>query len=70
MKSETGTVTVNTTEIKKIISNYYNRLGNQQELDRYLNKTEAQRQIKNLNRAITKTEPDSVPKTLPRKVKD
>lgn len=27
MKSETGTVTVNTTEIKKIISNYYKQIG-------------------------------------------
>uniref|UniRef100_A0A5F9C5D9 RNA-directed DNA polymerase n=1 Tax=Oryctolagus cuniculus TaxID=9986 RepID=A0A5F9C5D9_RABIT len=76
IRDEKGNVTTDTTEIKRIIRNYYKDLyaskqGNLSEMDRFLDTCNLpklnQEDIENLNRPITETEIETVIKALPTK---
>uniref|UniRef100_A0A5F9DD41 RNA-directed DNA polymerase n=1 Tax=Oryctolagus cuniculus TaxID=9986 RepID=A0A5F9DD41_RABIT len=76
IRNEKGNVTTDTTEIKRIIRNYYKDLyaskqGNLSEMDRFLDTCNLpklnQEDIENLNRPITETEIETVIKALPTK---
>uniref|UniRef100_A0A5F9DS78 RNA-directed DNA polymerase n=1 Tax=Oryctolagus cuniculus TaxID=9986 RepID=A0A5F9DS78_RABIT len=76
IRDEKGNITTDTTEIKRIIRNYYQDLyaskqGNLSEMDRFLDTCNLpklnQEDIENLNRPITGTEIETVIKTLPTK---
>uniref|UniRef100_A0A5F9C4Y6 RNA-directed DNA polymerase n=1 Tax=Oryctolagus cuniculus TaxID=9986 RepID=A0A5F9C4Y6_RABIT len=76
IRDEKGNVTTDTTEIKRIIRNYYKDLyaskqENLSEMDRFLDTCNLpklnQEDIENLNRPITETEIETVIKALPTK---
>uniref|UniRef100_A0A5F9CQH3 RNA-directed DNA polymerase n=1 Tax=Oryctolagus cuniculus TaxID=9986 RepID=A0A5F9CQH3_RABIT len=76
IRDEKGNVTTDTTEIKKIIRNYYKDLyaskqENLSEMDRFLDTCNLPKlnheDIENLNRPITETEIETVIKALPTK---
>uniref|UniRef100_A0A5F9CME4 RNA-directed DNA polymerase n=1 Tax=Oryctolagus cuniculus TaxID=9986 RepID=A0A5F9CME4_RABIT len=76
IRDEKGNVTTDTTEIKRIIRNYYKDLyaskqGNLSEMDRFLDTCNLPKlnheDIENLNRPITETEIETVIKALPTK---
>ena len=75
IKNERGNITTNTTEIKKIIREYYeqlyaNKMGNLEEMDKFLETYTLpklkQEEIENLNRPITSKEIELVIKNLPK----
>ena len=75
IKNERGEITTNTTEIKTIITEYYeqlyaNKIGNLEEMDKFLNRYTPpklkQEEIENLNRPITSKEIKLVIKNLPK----
>ena len=72
--NEKGEVTTDTAEIQRIMRDYYkqpyaNKMHNQEEVDRFLEKHNLlrlnQEEIENINRPITSTEIESVIKNLP-----
>uniref|UniRef100_A0A5F9DL16 RNA-directed DNA polymerase n=1 Tax=Oryctolagus cuniculus TaxID=9986 RepID=A0A5F9DL16_RABIT len=76
IKDSNGNVTTDTTEIERIIRNYYkemyaNKLGNLEEMYRFLDKYNhpklSREDIENLNRPITMEEIESVINALPKK---
>ena len=74
IKNERGEITINTTEIKTIIREYYeqlyaNKMGNLEEMDKFLETYTLpklkQEETENLNRPITSKEIALVIKNLP-----
>ena len=74
IRNEKGEVTTDTTEIQRIMRDYYkelyaNKMDNLEETDKYLEKHNLlrlnQEEIENINRHITSTEIDTVFKNLP-----
>ena len=75
IRNEKGEVTTNTTEIQRIMREYYkqlygNKMYNLEEMDKFLEKSNLQRltqeEIENINRPITSTEIETVIKNLPK----
>ena len=71
---EKGEVTTDTSEIQRIMRDYYkqlyaNKMDNLEEMDKFLEKHKLpslnQEEIKNINRPITRTETEHVIKNLP-----
>ena len=76
IRSENGEVTTDSTEIQRIIRDYYqqlyvNKMYNLEEMDKFLEKYSLpklnQEEIENLNRPITRMEVEIVTKNLPTK---
>src|SRR5574340_1202569 len=74
IRNENGEITIDNTEIQRIIRDYYqqlyaNKMDNEEEMDKFLEKYNFpkldQEEIENLNRPITSTEMESVIKNLP-----
>ena len=74
IRSENGEITTDSTEIQKIIRDYYqqlyaNKIDNVEEMDKFLEKYNFpkldQEEIENLNRPITSTEIETVIRNLP-----
>ena len=74
IRNEKGDVTTDTAEIQRIMRDYYkqqyaNKMDNQQEMDKFLEKHNLtrlnQEEIENINRPITSTEIKTVIKHLP-----
>ena len=74
IRNEKGEVTTDTTEIQKIMRDYFkqlsaNKMGNLEEMDKFLEKHNIpklnQDEIENINRPITSTEIETVIKNLP-----
>ena len=74
IRNEKGEVTTDTSEIQRIMRDYYtqlyaNKLDNLEEMDKFLEKHNLprlnQEEIENINRPITSTEIESVIKNLP-----
>jgi len=74
MKNENGEITIDNTEIQRIIRDYYqqlyaNRMDNMEEMDKFLEKYNFpklnQEEIENLNRPITSTEIETLIRNLP-----
>ena len=74
IRNEKGEVTTDTTEIQKIMKDYYkqlytNKMDNLEEMDKFLEKYNLprlnQEEIENMNRPITSTEIETVIKNLP-----
>ena len=69
MRNEKGEVTIDTTEIQRIIRDYYkqlytNKKDNQEEMDKFLERYNlprvSQEETENMNRPITSTETETV----------
>ena len=69
IRNEKGEVTTDTTEIQRIIKDYYkqlyaNKMNNKEEMDKFLERYNLprlnQEEIENINRPITSTEIESV----------
>ena len=78
IRNEKGKITMDTTEIQRIIREYYeklyaNKLDNLEEMDNFLEKYNlprlTQKKIENLNRPISSNEIELVIKNYPRKKK-
>ena len=74
IRNETGEVTIDISEIQRIIWDYYrqlyaNKMDNLEEMDKFLEKRNLprlkQEEIENINRRITSTEIQTVIKNLP-----
>ena len=74
IRNENGEITVDNTEIQRIITDYYqqlyaNKMDNLEEMDKFLQKYSfpkpKQEEIENLNRPITSTEIETVIRNLP-----
>ena len=74
IRNENGEITIDNTEIQRIIREYYqqlyaNKMDNVEEMDKFLEKYNFpklnQEEIENLNRPITSTEIETVVKNLP-----
>ena len=74
IRNEKGEVTIDTTEIQRIIRNYYkqlyaNAIDNLEEMDNFLERYNLprlnQEEIENMNRPITSNEIETVIKNLP-----
>ena len=76
MGNEKGDVAMNTTEIQRIISNYYeqlyvNKMDNLEEMEKFSERYNLlglnQKEIENMNRPIASTEMETVINNLPTK---
>ena len=74
IRNEKGEVTIDTTEIQRIIRDYYrqsyaNTIDNMEEMDKFLQRCNLprlnQEEIENMNRPITSTEIETIIKNLP-----
>ena len=74
IRNENGEITIDNTEIQRIIRNYYkqlyaNKMDNMEEMDKFLEKYNfpklKQQEIENLKRPITSTEIESMIRNFP-----